>query len=86
MTESAEDKAMGTTAGDASAPRLVDDIQVIVRDLHYKNLAGMLLPIDESVRRVLEACVRRGLECGDASPEERTLAAELGITATHDDG
>jgi hypothetical protein len=85
MSERMEDSRMGTAADDASAPRLVDDIHVIVRDLHYKNLAGMLMPIDESVRRVLEACVRRGLECGDASPEERTLAAELGVTATRDE-
>lgn len=76
---------MGAPANGGSAPRLVDDIHVIVRDLHCKNLAGMLMPIDQSVRRVLEACLRRGLECGDASPEERTLAAELGVTSTHDE-
>lgn len=86
MTDSAEDKGMGTPADDGSAPRLVDDITAIVRDLHFKHLAGTLLPIDESVRRVLEACLRRGLECEDASPEERTLAAELGATATQSDG
>jgi hypothetical protein len=85
MNESTEDSGMGTAADDASAPRLVDDIHVIVRDLHYKNLAGMLMPIDESVRRVLEACLRRGLDSGDASPEERALAAELGVTATRNE-
>ncbi len=53
---------------------------MIVRDLHYKHLAGTLQPIDEAIRRVLQACLRRGLESGDASPEERDLAAELGVT------
>jgi hypothetical protein len=59
----------------------VEDVRTIVRDLHYKHLAGTLQPIDEAVRRVLRACLRRGLDSGDASPEERDLAAELGVTA-----
>ncbi len=77
---------MGAAADGAEAPRLVDDVQAIVRDLHYEHLAGMLLPIDEAVRRVVHECLRRGLEGGAASPEERALAAELGIAATPDVG
>lgn len=76
-----EPKASAESApADDAPPELVQDIQTIVRDLYYKRLAGTLTPYDEVVRRVLDACVRRGLSSGDASPAERDLAAELGIS------
>ncbi|MGZ3586708.1 MAG: hypothetical protein ACXWQ6_05265 [Candidatus Limnocylindrales bacterium] len=70
---------MATMANDASR-QLVEDAQMIVRDLHFKRLAETLQPIDEAIRRTLETCLRRGIQCGDASPEEREFAARLGIS------
>lgn len=67
------------TASEAR-PQLVQDAEMIVRDLYFKRLAGSLMPFDDVVRRVLETCLRRGLQCGDASAEERELAARLGIS------
>jgi hypothetical protein len=67
------------TAGDAR-PQLVQDAEMIVRDLYYKHLTETIKPFDEAVRRVLETCLRRGLESGSASSEERDLAARLGIS------
>jgi hypothetical protein len=66
------------TVGDAR-PQLVQDAEMIVRDLYYKHLTETLTPFDGAVRRVLETCLRRGLESGAASPEERELAERLGI-------
>ena len=65
--------------GGSGGPQLVQDIQAIVRDLYFKHLSDTLTPFDEAVRRVMETCVQRGLRNGEASPEERELAAELGI-------
>jgi len=70
---------MGTAANDGSA-QLVEDAQLIVRDLHYKHLTETLRPMDKAIRRTLETCLRRGLLCGDASPEERAFTASLGIS------
>lgn len=61
--------------------QFVQDAQAIVRDLYYKRLTNTLLPMDDVIRRTLDLCLRRGILCGDASPEERELAARLGITA-----
>jgi hypothetical protein len=69
---------MTTTGGDTID---IEDVQAIVRDLHYKRLAGTLQPIDESVRRILTGFLRRGILCGEASAEERALAEELGVVA-----
>ena len=76
-----EPKEPVESAASGDAPQLVQDAAAIVRDLYFKRLAGSLTPFDETVRRVLEACLRRGLKSGDASPEERDLAGRLGITA-----
>jgi hypothetical protein len=70
---------MATMPNDASL-QLVEDAQMIVRDLHFKRLAETLQPIDEAIRRTLETCLRRGIRWGDASPEEREFAARLGIS------
>jgi hypothetical protein len=67
---------MTTTDGDTFD---IQDVQAIVRDLHFKRLAGTLQPIDESVRRILTGFLRRGIESGEASPEERAFAEELGV-------
>ena len=58
----------------------IQGTKAIIRDLHHRHLAGMLGPIDRSVRRVLDGYLRRGLRSGESSPEERALAADLGIT------
>lgn len=60
--------------------QLVEDAHLIVRDLYLKRLEGTLQPMDDAVRRILDACLRRGLLCGEASPEERALSASLGIS------
>lgn len=61
--------------------QFVQDAQAIVRDLYFKRLTNALQPMDDAVRRTLDLCFRRGILCGDASPEEREFAARLGITA-----
>jgi hypothetical protein len=68
------------TLQDASL-QFVLDAQTIVRNLYFKRLTDSLTPMDEVIRRTLDLCLRRGILCGDASPEEREFAASLGITA-----
>jgi hypothetical protein len=70
-----------SVAASDALPELVKDAEMIVRDLYFKRLTDTLRPFDDAVRRVLETCLRRGLESGGASPEERDLAARLGISA-----
>ena len=67
-------------ANDASL-QLVECAEMIVRDLHFKRHAETLQPIDDAIRHTLETCLRRGIQGGDASPEEREFAARLGISA-----
>lgn len=71
--------ANDATPQDASL-QFVQDAQAIVRDLYFKRLTNGLKPMDDTIRRTLDLCLRRGILCGDASPEERELAASLGIT------